>query len=87
MTANVQWETEELTDTLLCHKLVEKTEPIDSVMAFFFKNRNGIEDVRIWDYKLHSFLKREYPDEAFAGKSVDDAKDFIEMVLRLEGVL
>ena len=87
MTAYVQWETEELTGTLLCHKLVEKTGRRDYVKAFFFKNRNSIEDVRIWDTKLHSFLKREYPDEAFVGKSVDDAKDFIEMVLRLEGVL
>lgn len=87
MTENVQWQIEELATDLLCHKLVEKTEQRDSVMAFFFKNRNRIEDVRIWDCELHSFLKREYPDEAFVGKSEEDTKDFIEMVLRLEGSL
>lgn len=87
MTENVQWQIEELTTDLSCHKLVEKTERRDSVMAFFFKNRNRIESVRIWDDKLHSFLKQEYPDEAFVGKSEDDAKDFVEMVLRMEGRL
>lgn len=83
MIENTQWNVNQISKDVFSYKITEENKWYDKCLAYFYVVDGKNEEVRFWDQERRKFVE-DKPRERFKGKTIEEMKIYVEMLLTME---